>query len=116
MEEDFSKKRFLWGLLLAWAPWVPTLVGIVFVISSSKATGLGLVAGGLTELLIVWGIVTMIVGQVAAIVWLFRSLSKTHIGRSLVAAASICASAATLFVVCAFLFWGRRVLEHASSR
>lgn len=48
MEDALSKKRFLWGLLLAWAPWVPTLIAIGYVIgiNNSKATGLAAVVWG----------------------------------------------------------------------
>ncbi len=119
MEAALSKKRFLWGLLLAWAPWVPTMIAIghLFVgLSNSKATGLAAVVGGMLELLVWWGIATMIISQVAAIVWLFRSFSSAHIPRSLIAAVSIFASGLMLFLVFAFLFWGRRILETATSR
>jgi len=69
--EELKKKRFLWGVLLAWAPWIPTLIGIGYAfrgISEQKATGLGAVAGGLVEVFVVWGIGTMIISQVAAII------------------------------------------------
>ena len=63
MEDTLNKKRFLWGLLLAWAPWVPTVIGIGYLfvgLSNSKATGLAVVVGGMVELLVWWGIATMI--------------------------------------------------------
>ncbi len=119
MEDALSKKHFWWGLLLAWAPWVPTLIslGYLFIgISNSKATGLSAVAGGILELLVWWGLAAILISQIAAIVWLCRSFSSTHILRSLIAAASIVASAVTLSLICAFLFWGRRLLEHTSVR
>jgi len=119
MEDALSKNRFLWGLLLAWAPWVPTVIGIGYMfvgLNNSKATGLAAVAGGMVELLVWWGIATLIISQVAAIVWLFRSFSGAHISRSLMAAVSIFASGLMLFLVFAFLFWGRRILEPATSR
>jgi len=59
MEDTLNKKRFLWGLLLAWAPWVPTVIGIGYLfvgLSDSKATGLAVVVGGMVELLVWWGI------------------------------------------------------------
>jgi hypothetical protein len=118
MEDTLNKKRFLWGLLLAWAPWVPTVIGIGYLfvgLSDSKATGLAVVVGGMVELLVWWGIATMIISQVAAIVWLFRSFSGAHIPRSLIAAVSIFASGLMLFLVFTFLFWGRRFLEQATS-
>jgi len=119
MEKDLVQKRFLWGLLLSWTPWVPTLFGVGWVVVgvlNSKATGIAVVAGGIAELLVWWGITATLISQIAAIIWLARSFSTTHIWRSLVAAASIFASTVTLFLVCAFLFWGHRIWEHAASR
>ena len=84
-------------------------------LSNSKATRLAVVVGGMVELLVWWGIATMITSQVAAIVWLFRSFSSAHIPRSLIAAVSIFASGLMLFLVFTFLFWGRRFLEQATS-
>lgn len=43
--DEVEKKRFLWGVFLAWAPWVPVLLavgrGIFKGISEQKATGIG---------------------------------------------------------------------------
>lgn len=114
MEEPLGKKHFLRGLLLAWVPWTPTVIGIGYAfvgVSNSKATGLAAVVGGMVELLIWWGIATMIVSQIAAIVWLVRSFSGAHILRSLIAAASIFASGLMLFFIFAFLYWGRHFLH-----
>jgi len=119
MEDDLVQRRFLWGLLLSWSPWVPTLFGIgaaLVGVLNSKATGIAVLAGGIAELLVWWGIVAILISQIAAITWLARSFSTTHIWRSLIAAASIFASTVTLFLMCAFLFWGRHILEHAASR
>jgi ABC-type antimicrobial peptide transport system permease subunit len=102
MDGDFEKKRFWWGVLLAWAPWVPTVVTFSYFvrgISRSKATGLAAVAGGMIEMLVLWGIVTLVIAQLAAIVWLFRSFSRDHILRSLISAASIFVSALMLTFV-----------------
>ena len=119
MEDALNRKRFVWGALLAWAPWVPTVIVFsqMFVgLHNSKATGLAAVVGGMVELLLWWGIAIMIISQTAAIVWLFRSFSGTHILRSLIAVVSLLASGLMLFLVFAFLFWGRHVLEQATSR
>lgn len=58
----------------------------------------------------------MFIAQIAAIVWLFRSFSSAHILRSVIAALSIMASGLMLFLVCAFLFWGRRLVEQVPGR
>ena len=72
--DELKKKRFLWGVALAWTPLIPTLIGFGNVfrgISEGKATGLGVVTGGLSELFVVCGIGAVLIGQVAAIT--FRS-------------------------------------------
>ena len=105
--EDANRKRFIWGASLAWAPWVPNLIGLVYAfrgISNSKATGLGAIAGGMAELFVIWGIATMFVSQAAAIVWLSRSFSSEHPVRSLVSGLSICLSILMLTLTC-FLIW-----------
>jgi len=105
--DDPNTKRFLWGASLAWAPWVPTLIGLGYAfrgIWNSKATGLGAIAGGLAESFVLWGIVAMIVSQVAAIVWLSRSFSYEHPVRSLLSVLSICLSVLMLALTC-FLLW-----------
>ena len=107
MEDAFVKRRFLWGLLLAWAPWIPTLIGFGYAfigINNSKATGLAVVAGGAAELLAVWGLLTMVVSQVIAIVWLFRSFSRDGGLRNFVATVSIGLSGLTRLLV-SFIVW-----------
>ncbi len=105
--EDLKKKRFLWGAGLAWAPWIPTLIGIGYGLRGiweDKATGLGVVAAGLTELFAVFGIGAILVVQVAAIVLLSRAFSPGHWLRSLFSVLSICLSGLMLLLV-GFFFW-----------
>lgn len=95
-------------MLLAGAPWVPTLIGVGIAfrgMSSQKATGLGAIAGGFAEALIVCGIGAIVITQAAAIVFLWRTFSKEHRMRGLFSVVSICASSAMLFVVGLFLWW-----------
>jgi hypothetical protein len=94
--DDLKKKRFLWGIVLAWVPWIPVIISAFRGISEQKATGLGAVAGGISESLIVWGLITMVICQVAAIVWLSRSFSPEHAMRSLISGFSICLSTVML--------------------
>jgi hypothetical protein len=108
MEDKLKQKRFLWGAGLAWAPWIPTLIGIGYAfrgIFEQKATGLGVVAGGLVELFVVWGIGTMIISQVAAIIWLCRAFSGEHWMRSLFSVLSIGLSGLMLLFVFLFLWF-----------
>jgi hypothetical protein len=102
-----ATRRFMGGLLLAWAPWIPTLIGLGYVfrgISASKAIGIAAVAGGIRESLVLWGLVSMIVCQIMAIVWLVRSTSREHWVRSAVSAASVCASAVILLLMGVFVW------------
>lgn len=95
MEDEAKQKRFVWGLALAWAPWVPMIIGFGYMfrgILGSRATGLAAVAGGFAEVFFLWGIATMLVSQIGAIVWLSPSLSREHVGRSVVSGFSICLS------------------------
>jgi hypothetical protein len=115
--DELKKKRFLWGVLLVWTPWIPTLVGIGYVlrsISREHATGIGFVAGGLSEMFVLWGIVATLVGQAAAIILLFRAFSSGHWVRSLVSVLSICLSGLTLFLVF-FFVWLTWFQVHRSS-
>jgi len=105
--DELKKKRFLWGVVLAWAPWIPILVGLghtLLGISRQKATGIGAVAGGLAELFVVWGISAILIAQVTAIVLLLRALSREHWMRSLFSALSICLSGLMLLLVGLFLW------------
>jgi hypothetical protein len=102
--DEVRNKRFLWGVLLVWTPWIPIGIGLGNALMSQKATGIGAVAGGLTELFVVWGIGAILVGQVMAIVLLFRAFSPGHWMRSLFSILSICLSALMLLLVGLFLW------------
>jgi hypothetical protein len=79
-----------------------------------KATGLGAVAGGLTEMFVLWGIGTMIISQVVAIILLVRAFSPGHWVRSSFSVLSICLSGFTLVLVfySLWLLWFR--IHHTS--
>lgn len=105
--DELKKKRFLWGVALTWAFWVPTLIGLSNVfrdMSREKATGLAAVAGGLAEMFVMCGIGATLIGQVAAIVLLFRAFSPGHWTRSLFAVLSIGLSGLMLLFVGLFLW------------
>lgn len=112
--ENLSKNRFLLGLVLAWVPWIPIIVGLCYAfrgISSTKATGLYAVAGGLAETFVLWGVITMVVSEVAAIIYLARAFSAGHGLRNFFAVFSIVLSGLMLVLVC--LFIGGAVWWHA---
>jgi hypothetical protein len=112
--DDLTKKRFLWGVALAWVPWIPILIGLVnaFVsIANTKATGLTASAAGLIEMLITWGVFAMLISQVAAIVLLFRTFARGHWVRGLLSAVSICLSGVMIILICLSL-WLLRFQSH----
>jgi hypothetical protein len=93
MEDDAKRKRFLWGVALAWVPWIPVIIGLgnAFVgISNTKATGLAAVAGGFVEMRLMMAATLMC--EVSAMVLLFRAFSPGHELRSFFSVFSICAS------------------------
>ena len=98
MDEDRSQDRkrtwFIWGMVLAWAPCVALIFGMMLHysqgISEAKATGLGAVAGGIAEAYVTAGVILMLILPVAAIVLLGRSFSSGHGIRALFAALAIC--------------------------
>jgi biopolymer transport protein ExbB/TolQ len=106
MEDAVLQKRFLCGVALAWAPWVPTIIGLGYVfrgVWQSKATGIAAIAGGLAEGFVWWGVVAMIIGQVTAIVLMARTFSGGRWIRNLLSALSICMSGLMLILVGCFL-------------
>src|SRR3954447_20327829 len=98
--ENFQETRFIKGALLAWIPcllfFVPVIVFAFRDISASKATGLGAVAGGLAEGLVIFGFTAMVVSEATAIVLLARSFSKENAVRNFLSVASICCCALML--------------------
>lgn len=102
-----NQKRFFWGLLLVWAPWLPTLLGLANAfrgISTEKATGLAAVAGGLTETFVLVGLVTTLVFQVVAIVLFVRTFETGHRFRNFFSAVSIFFSVLLLLLVALFVW------------
>jgi hypothetical protein len=104
--ETTSAKRLRAGLILVWIPLlffiVPTAIGIIRAfaeIAAQKQTGLGAVAGGFTEMVVTFGLVVIIGSQIAAIVMLLRTLSRSHLIRTIVAIISICCSGLLLLAL-----------------
>jgi hypothetical protein len=108
--DELKQKRFLWGIALAWAPWVPTMVGLASAfrgISNTKATGLAAVAGGFTETYVLVGLAATLICEVSAMALLFRAFSRGHGVRSAFSLLSICMSGLMILVFCLslWLFW-----------
>ena len=107
---DPDKKNFLLGVALAWAPWVPAVIGIGYAIvgiSNTKATGLAAIAGGLAEMYVLVGIAATLICEVGAMVLLFRSFSREHALRNAVSVVSIIISGLMilLFGLSVWLIW-----------
>ena len=110
--EITKRKRFRYGLLLAWIPLiffiVPTAIGIIRAIaqaSSEKATGLAVVAGGIGEVAATFGLVVIVASEVVGIVMLVRTSSRNHPIRTVVAIVSIVCSSLLLLVLGLFLWF-----------
>jgi hypothetical protein len=83
---------FLWGMGLAAIPSVPLLIAfraILVEVSNQKQTGLGAVAGGASEAFMMLGMLVSLALPLAAIFALFRSLSRSNMGRSVIASVAI---------------------------
>lgn len=111
--ETATTKRLRLGLLLAWIPlmllFVPTAIGIINAltqIATQKQMGLGAVAGGFTEMVMTFGLISIVGSQVTAIVMLLRTLSRSHPIRTMAAIFSICCSGLLLFMLGLFLWSG----------
>ena len=105
--EERRRRRFLWGILLAWAPAVPLIFGFMNAvrgISHEKATGLAAVAGGLAEVFLTFGLIVTLVFEVGAIFLLLRVFSREHLGQTLFSIASICLSGFMIFLLAVFLW------------
>jgi len=106
--DAIKRKRFLRGVLLAWIPFLfllfPTVVWFLSNLSTQKATGLGAVAGGLSESLVTFGLVVTLTSEVIALVLLFRAVSRGHPMRTFFSVVSICCSGLVLFGFGLFLW------------
>jgi len=99
---DVNTRRFWWGVVLSWAPWIPPLTGLAIALrrmSHEKSTGLAVVSVGLAESFVFWGVLSIIAAQAAATVFLFRSFERGHPMRSVVSTISICLSGSTVLLV-----------------
>jgi hypothetical protein len=91
--DELKKRRFLWGVALAWVPWIPILMGVGHAfkgISEQKATGLGAIVAELTEVFVVCGVGAFL---------LSRAFLSGHWVRSLFSVLSLCLSGVMLLLV-----------------
>lgn len=109
-EDEVKQRRFRWGVALAWAPWIPTMIGLGYVfwpIAASKATGIAAVAGGFVEGYVLMGLAATLICEVSAVALLFRSFSRGHDVRSAFSVLSIGISGLMILLFCVslWLFW-----------
>jgi hypothetical protein len=107
MEDIRPRKWFMWGMILASVPTILMILSFVLIlpeISNQKQTGLGAIAGGLTEVAATAGLAVMFLVPVSAIVLLAKSFSKGHGIRSLIAGLSIAWSAVVLSGYCVMVW------------
>ncbi|MFZ0955591.1 MAG: hypothetical protein WAN60_04560 [Candidatus Sulfotelmatobacter sp.] len=109
MEFDLKQKRFRWGVVLAWAPWVPMMIGLSYLwgMWDSKATGLAAVAGGFAEGYVLAGLAATLICEVGALALLFRAFSPGHALRGVFSVLSICMSGLmiVLFGLSVWMLW-----------
>lgn len=114
--EDAKSKRFLWGLLLAWGPFLlvilPGLLSAFRGISEQKAIGMGALGGIMAEGYATFGLILGFILQVCAIALLLRTFSKEHLARGLVSIISIGCSVFMLLLssLSVWVIWG--LLRH----
>ena len=106
---DAEKKRLLWGAGLAWVPalmvMVPTIMNGFRGASQEKATGLAVVAGGMLEALVTFGLVAFVACQLGAIVALAREIRRGGVGRTAFCMASMGFSLVMLTVMLLTVWW-----------
>jgi hypothetical protein len=88
-----SFNRFILGILLTWAPFaMMAFLGFARAlgeIENQKATGLGAVAGGLSNNFATFGIIEFLATQVMAIVLLARCIGKGETSQTVVVVLSM---------------------------
>jgi len=112
-EDNSNRRTFFWGVVLAWTPIALFVLGIVramLEISSQRTSGLGAVAGGLSEVLITYGLLVALASQILAVVLLVRAFtSQQSLKRKFFSAISICCACLVLLlcgvVLSKVMFW-----------
>jgi hypothetical protein len=110
---DSDRQRFRWGVSLAWGSFLllfaPTFIQIFLIfrsIEEQKATGLGAVAGGLSEAFLTFGLVVALGSQLTALVFLARSFPAQPSARKLLSVLSMVCSVFILLMAGAVVWFG----------
>ena len=103
--DSMDKRRFWFGVLLAWAPLLFVVVKAFSEIGPRRTSGLGAVAGGISYGLSLFGLVAAGAFQIAAIFLLVRTaLRNRRPMRVAVAAISVCLAVVMLLLYGALLW------------
>src|SRR5260221_2372873 len=97
--DGIKRKRFLWGVGLAWTPFLFLIIPLFSAfcgIAREKATGMAVLGGALVEFFSTFGLAATLVFEVAAIILLLRTFSRSRPGRSLLSAIFLCCSGVIL--------------------
>jgi hypothetical protein len=112
--DDIKRKRFLWGVCLAWTPFlffIPAVTSLFNGIAKEKATGLAAIAGGFREFFSTFGLAAVLTFEVAAVILLLRTFSGARPVRALFSVLSICCSGFMLLILGLYL-WTVIFLSH----
>ena len=112
---EAGKNKFLWGLVLAWAPAIPFIIGMSNTfhgLSERKATGIGTVVAGFVEAYVLFGFIATLAFQVGGIVLLMRSSSDGKPFHALLSFASIAWSVLMLIFLGLFLWLNFAFYHH----
>lgn len=84
--EEWKRRRFRWGISLAIITFLPFGVGFITnsiaSISAAKTTGLGAVAGGVSQWIVTIGLLTIVTTSIAGITLLIRGYSSQDTQRA----------------------------------
>lgn len=107
--ESDAISRFVKGVLFAWVPLlffiIPIMVSILRTIAPQKTTGIGAVAGGLSEALVTFGLVSMVGCEVYAVCLLAVTFAKGQVLRGVFAAVSIGCGVLLVLTLGALFVW-----------
>jgi hypothetical protein len=78
-EDNPNRRTFFWGIVLAWTPIALFVLGIVramLEMSRQRTSGLGPVAGGVSEVLVTYGLLVALASQILAVVLIVRTFTS----------------------------------------
>lgn len=99
---DPKRNRFLWGLAVGWFTLVPLVYGCANAfkgVTEQKATGIGVIAGGIVEVCAIVGAFVLLVSPMIAIYLLVTSWSRGQAARNILALITMAWSGFTLFII-----------------